>query len=58
MKVVDRFKVRLNTRPVTKLSGINMIRLPELYYIVSEYYLVSDNMEMAATYLDKVVLAV
>ena len=57
MKVVDRFKVRLGARPVSKLSGINMIRLPELYYIVAEYYLVMDNVEMAATYLDKVVRA-
>ena len=57
MKVVDRFKVRLNTRPVTKLSGINMIRLPELYYIVAEYYLLQSDMETAATYLDKVVRA-
>ena len=31
MKVVDRFKVRLSTRPVAKLTGINMNRLPELY---------------------------
>lgn len=57
MKVVDRFKVRLQTRPTEKLSGINMIRLPELYYIVAEYYLYADDMEMAATYLDKVVRA-
>lgn len=57
MKIVDRFKVRLQTRPVEKLSGINMIRLPELYYIVAEYYLLQDDMESAANYLDKVVRA-
>ena len=57
MKVVDRFKVRLQTRPVTKLSGINMIRLPEIYYFVAEYYLVADDMKMAASNLDKVVRA-
>lgn len=57
MKVVDRFKARLQNRPVAKLSGINMIRLPELLYIVAEYYLYQDDMTNAAQYLDKVVRA-
>ena len=55
MKIVDRFKVRQQVRAEARLSGINMIRLPELYYIVSEYYLYINDMTSAAKYLDKVV---
>ena len=33
MKIVDRYKVKQASRPVAKLSGLNMIRLPELHSI-------------------------
>lgn len=50
MKIVDRYKVKLASRPVAKLSGLNMIRLPELHYIVAEYYLRVDDQDNATKY--------
>ena len=54
MKIVDRYKVKLASRPVAKLSGLNMIRLPELHYIVAEYYLRVDDQDNATKYFDPV----
>ncbi|MGL5682046.1 MAG: RagB/SusD family nutrient uptake outer membrane protein [Marinifilaceae bacterium] len=54
MKTADRYKIRQQKRPVPKLSGLNMIRLPEMYYIVSEYYVIENDQDMARKYFDKV----
>ena len=54
MKIVDRYKVKQASRPVAKLSGLNMIRLPELHYIVAEYYLRMDDQDNATKYFDPV----
>lgn len=61
MKIVDRYKVKLAERPVYRISGINLIRLPEMYYIVAECCLQEMDNENAATecrsYFDKVIVS-
>ena len=57
MKVVDRYRVKQSSRPVACVSGINLIRLPELFYIVAECYLHEegdDAKRLAVSYFDKV----
>lgn len=57
MKVVDRYRVKQSNRPVACVSGINLIRLPELFYIVAECYLHEegdDAKRLAVSYFDKV----
>lgn len=57
LKIVDMFSVRQLQRPFPKISGINIIRLPEMYYIVSEYYLLMDDQPNAKKYIDKVLVS-
>ncbi len=39
-----------------EIKGINMIRIPELYYIISEYYMEQGNQAEARKYLDEVIV--
>ncbi len=54
VKVFDIFKLRGQTRPDRRVNGINLIRLPELYYILSEYYLSIGDQANAVKYFDAV----
>lgn len=57
MKVVDIYKIKQRERPVPKLSGINLIRLPEMYYIAAECYLheeAGESKDAARSYFDQV----
>lgn len=54
MKLVDSYRIKSHERESSRLSGINLLRLPELYYIVAEYYLTQDDQENATLYFDPV----
>lgn len=54
VKVINWFDIKQISRPTPKVKGINMIRLPEMYYIVSEFYLQSDDIPNAHKYVDMV----
>lgn len=56
IKTLDKFKVNGNesARPAGQIQGINMIRLPEMYYIVAECMTRNDSIEEAKKMLDKV----
>ena len=57
MKIADRYKIKQTNRPTPRISGINLIRLPEMYYIVAESYLHEegdDAQRQATSYFDKV----
>lgn len=56
IKVLDRYKVDGNeaNRPSDMIQGINMIRLPEMYYITAECYINKNNLSLAADMLDAV----
>lgn len=57
MKIVDRFQVKQGSRPDKRISGINLIRLPEMYYIVAECCLHEEGEDAsgnARAYFDKV----
>lgn len=54
VKVLDTYELTASRRPDARVKGLNMIRLPELYYILTEYYLSIGNQEEAVNYFDKV----
>lgn len=56
IKVLDKYKVNGNesNRPEDMIQGINMIRLPEMYYIAAECLTKANLLEDAADYLDAV----
>ncbi len=54
MKIADIYDIRLISYPPDFMAGINIIRIPELFYIVSEYYLKKSDQKMAKKYLDAV----
>lgn len=56
IKVLDKYKVNGNesNRPEDVIQGINMIRLPEMYYIAAECLTTANLLEDAADYLDAV----
>lgn len=55
-KILDGYKKDGNEaqRPTDMIQGLNMIRLPEMYYIVAECLTRSGDLEGAAAMLDKV----
>lgn len=55
-KILDKYKLEGNEakRPENTIQGLNLIRLPEMYYIVAECQNRDDNPEVAAAMLDKV----
>jgi hypothetical protein len=55
-KILDSYKVDNNEarRPEGTIQGINLIRLPEMYYIVAECRNRANDTEAAAALLDKV----
>lgn len=55
-KILDTYKVNGNEsqRPADMIQGLNMIRLPEMYYIVAECLARSGDLEGAAGMLDAV----
>ena len=54
IKILDTYELSYSTRPDTRGKGINMLRLPELYYIITEYYLSQEKQDEAVKYFDKV----
>lgn len=54
IKILDTYQLSYSTRPDTRILGINMLRLPELYYIITEYYLSIQNQTEAVKYFDQV----
>ena len=54
VKILDTYELTYSTRPDARVKGINMLRLPELYYIITEYYLSLENQDEAVKYFDKV----
>lgn len=54
IKILDTYELSYSTRPDTRVKGINMLRLPELYYIITEYYLSQEKQDEAVKYFDKV----
>lgn len=56
IKVLDKYKVNGNEaqRPSDMIQGINMIRLPEMYYIAAECLVKANQLNDAADYLDAV----
>lgn len=57
MKIVDIYKIKQTNRPEARIDGINLIRLPELYYIAAESYLQQGGdaaQENALKYFDPV----
>lgn len=54
IKVFDTYKLRGQTRNERRIPGINIIRLPELHYIIAEYYLSINDKANAMKYLDPV----
>lgn len=55
-KILDRYKVDgiEDRRPTDMIQGINMIRIPEMYYIVAECETRAGELGVAADLLDKV----
>ena len=53
IKIFDTY--RLEYRQREAVPGLSIIRLPELYYIVAEYYLTLNDQVNAMKYLDEVV---
>lgn len=54
VKILDTYELSYSTRPDTRIKGVNMLRLPELYYIITEYYLSIQDQDNAVSYFDKV----
>lgn len=56
IKVLDKYKVEGNesSRPADMIQGLNLIRLPEMYYIASECQVNANELDKAADLLDKV----
>lgn len=57
LKIMDWFAIKQISRPIAKVRGINMVRLPEMYYIVSEFYLGSNDIPNAHKYIDAVLVS-
>lgn len=57
IKVLDTYELNYATRSDARVKGVNMLRLPELYYIITEYYLSIDNQTEAVKYFDKVLVS-
>lgn len=56
IKLTDVYELRgmASNRPSDLILGINMIRLPEMYYILAEAYMDSDN-ALATEYFNEVI---
>lgn len=54
MKTVDIEDVLGSTHSDTAIEGINLIRLPEMYYMIAEYYIEQGDQASACLYFDKV----
>lgn len=54
IKLTDTYELNGLTRPADVIPGINMIRLPEMYYIVAEC-LLETNPSLAAEYFNLVI---
>lgn len=54
IKLTDTYELNGLTRPADVIPGINMIRLPEMYYIVAEC-LLETNPSLAADYFNSVI---
>lgn len=57
VKILDWFDIKQIERPSSRIKGINIIRLPEMHYIVSEYYLSIDDFVNANKHFDKVLIS-
>lgn len=57
VKILDWFDIKQINRPSPRIKGINIIRLPEMHYIASEYYLSIDDAANANKYFDKVLIS-
>lgn len=55
-KIVDQYKVNGNEtkRPADMIQGINLIRLPEMYYIVSECLARTNELDEAVERFDEI----
>lgn len=56
LKVVDAIRVGSDQAPAGRglIEGISMLRIPEMYYIVAEAELEKGNIDVATTYVNKV----
>lgn len=54
VKILDTYVLGNLTRAEDRIKGINIIRLPELYYIIAEYYLSQGDQDNAVFYFDQV----
>lgn len=56
IKIFDMHKYTAtnHTNPRDMVSGLSIIRMPELYYIAAEYYLTVNDQTNAMKYVDKV----
>ncbi len=57
IKILDTYQLLSSTREEARVKGINMLRLPELYYIITEYYLSINEPDEAIKYYDKVMVS-
>ena len=57
IKILDTYELTYSSRKESRVKGINMLRLPELYYIITEYYLSIDRPDEAIKYYDKVMVS-
>lgn len=59
MKIVDAYRAEGKKVPddAVRRSGLNLIRLPELYYIVAEYNLSISDKDVARRYFDAVLVS-
>lgn len=55
VKVLDWYRVKQKVRPDSRVRGINMIRIPEMYYILAEYHLELEEFADAHRYFDAVI---
>ncbi|MDQ9789562.1 hypothetical protein RFZ51_15805, partial [Acinetobacter baumannii] len=53
IKLTDKVQLENGTRPEGQIPGINLIRLPEMYYIMAEC-LLSQDKEQAMKYFNDV----
>ena len=57
IKILDTYELTYSSRKESRVKGINMLRLPELYYIITEYYLSIGHPDEAIKYYDKVMVS-
>lgn len=57
VKILDTYELSYTTRPEARIKGINLLRLPELYYIITEYYLSIQDQSTAISYFDQVLVS-